>query len=95
MTSKTTNRYQDLVKKAARRARPQPDAATHMEKRELGWRRFNVMLPPATHRAFKLQCLRDEVEMSAVAQALIEAWIEQRGAATDLDTDLAPAGVGV
>ena len=70
--------YGDLVKRAAERARPVPDEATHLEKRELGWRRFNVMLPPETHRAFKLQCIKDEVEMADVTKALIEAWLVAR-----------------
>lgn len=76
--TRPSSAYADLVKRAAERAKPEADPVTHMEKRELGWRRFNVMLPPATHRAFKLACIRDELEMADVAQALIESWIEHR-----------------
>lgn len=78
MTVKSSNAYADLIKQAADRAKVTTDDSTHVERRELGWRRFNVMLPPETHRAFKLQCIRDDMEMGDVARALIESWLEAR-----------------
>lgn len=72
--------YDDLVKNAAKRAQTQArhdQPLTHLERRELGYKRFNVLLPPTLHRAFKFACIRDGVDMADVAEALIEAYVEQ------------------
>lgn len=74
----TTNNYKDLVDQAAERVRVVAHPATHTERREEGWRRFNVMLPPAVHRAFKVACIQDGIDMSDVAHSLIAAWLEER-----------------
>lgn len=71
-----SNKYDDLIKKATQSEGDEPK--THADKRAAGWRRFNVLLSPAEHRAYKVACLEEEIDMSDQARDLILAWMKER-----------------
>ncbi|MGA6087203.1 MULTISPECIES: plasmid partition protein ParG [Providencia] len=52
-------------------------AVTAIQKPILPTKKLQMNIPEELHKQFKLACLSNEVDMTAVVQELIENWLEK------------------